>query len=394
MGSQSIRFLQQAALVTIIILLFGCKTNLYSAPAISMNQENLSDADKNIIALRNMIPIYEEAASRPWPRISRHAKLKLHAHNQDVLLLREKLLATNDLLPANNNGGNLFDVQLAEAVKIFQLRHGLKVDGIIGEDTLYELNISPQQRLNQIGVNIRRWQSLSNELGNRYIMVNVPAYHLDVVENGKSILGMKAIIGKPDRQTPELESTVTTLVMNPYWNIPKMIAQKDIVPKVIDDPNYLSNEHIEILQSQNDNAAIINSTDVDWQDALNNGFKYHFRQDPGAWNALGLIKFEFENNDNVYLHDTPAKDLFDLDKRAFSSGCIRLEKPFELAAYLMRDDPKWNDERIKGMLEIGKTSYIRATKPTQIVITYITAWVDENGLLEFRDDLYGRDNIQ
>ena len=394
MGSRSGRFLQLVTLVSAIILLFGCQTTKPTPSTPITPPLILADstpAGKNIAGLKNMLPVYEAAVAHPWPTIPGNKKLALGAQNDNVLLLRQRLLATQDLMTINDHGNNVFDTQLADAVKLFQRRHGLKADGYVGQATLHELNISPEQRVKQIELNIQRWESLSHEMGHRYIMVNVPDYHLDVVEDGKTVLSMKAIIGKPERQTPELSSVITRVILNPYWNVPKKIAQKDIVPKVINDPDYLDDEHIKILQQQTDHPAIINAADVDWLDAEENGFKYHFRQDPGVGNALGLVKFEFTNSDDIYLHDTPAKNLFDQDKRAFSSGCIRLEKPFELANYLMRNSPEWNDEHVKEILEIGKTSYIKAAKPTTIIITYITAWVDEYGLVEFRDDLYGRD---
>lgn len=391
MNSRGRRCLQLVTLLSAIGL-FGCQTTtpMPSSPP-PLNTTELTPADKNIAGLKNMLPVYEAAVTHPWPTIPGNKKLALGAQNPNVLLLRQRLRATNDLVAANDHGNILFDIQLAEAVKIFQRRHGLKADGYAGPATLYELNISPQQRLAQIQLNIQRWTSLSHEMSQRYIMVNVPAYHLDVVENGKTVLSMKAIIGKPERQTPEIKSTITRLVLNPYWNVPKKIAQKDIIPKVINDPDYLEDEHIKIVQRDDDPPSIINPTEVDWHDAEENGFKYHFRQDPGVGNALGLIKFEFVNSADVYLHDTPAKNLFDQDKRAFSSGCIRLEKPFELANYLMQNSPNWNEEHVKEILDLGKTSYIKAAKPTTIIITYITAWIDEYGLVEFRDDLYGRD---
>lgn len=377
-------------LLSLLIILSGCQTStLFTVPP--PKTAGLSVANQNYIKLKEALPLYENAVAYPWQPIPANIKFQAGKKNAAVALLRQRLRATHDLTISSDLGDNVYDVALIEAVKIFQKRHGLKPDGIIGEETRQQLNISPQQRLHQIQVNMQRWATLSQELSNHYIMVNVPAYQLEVVENGKKVLEMKTIVGRPSRPTPELTSTVTRVVFNPYWNVPHKLAQKDILPKLLEDPDYLDDMHIKILDKQEDNAKMVDQEDVDWQDAEDNGFKYHFRQDPGLDNALGSVKFEFTNSEDVYLHDTPAKNLFGQDKRDFSSGCIRLEKPFDLVTYLMKDNPQWNEERLQMLLTSGKTSYVKAATPTPIIITYITAWVDENGLVEFRDDLYGHD---
>lgn len=352
----------------------------------------LSFAEKNIAALQEVLPLYEEAVANPWPLVPENAKLRPGVKNLAVLTLRARLLATGELLPENNHGLARYDEELTEAVMRFQARHGLTVDGRVGKQTFYELNISPQERLNQIQVNMARWTKLQNELGDRFILVNVPDFRLNLIDHGQTILTMKAIVGKPERPTPEIASVITRLVFNPYWNIPKMIAQNDIIPKVIRDPNYLDEMHIKILNRDDENAPEISPDDIDWETALDDGFPYHLRQDPGDKNALGLVKFEFQNSDDVYLHDTPAKNLFAEDKRDFSSGCIRLEKPFELVSYLMQANPAWSDDRVTEILDIGKTKYINVSIPTPVIITYLTAWADDYGNIQFRDDIYGRDN--
>ncbi len=203
----------------------------------------------------------------------------------------------------------------------------------------------------------------------------------------------QAIVGKPERPTPEINSTVTRIVFNPYWNIPKMIAEEDIVPKAINNPDYLDDMHIRVFERQDTDAAELDPHDVDWNSAQDDGLQYHLRQDPGNDNALGLVKFEFPNSNDVYMHDTPAKNLFNLDKRAFSSGCIRLEKPFELVTYLMQDDPEWTNDMLEQILAANTTKYQKVSRPTRVIITYLTAWVDDEGDLQFRDDLYGLDGI-
>jgi len=351
-----------------------------------------SVATRNYAALQQALAVYENAAAHPWPTISSKVRLlKPGMKNIYVMALRSRLEATGELKNSDNMGLDVYDDTLENAVMAFQACHGLNPDGIVGNDTRTELNIPPQQRIKQIQVNMARWAKLSGELGDHYIMVNVPAYRLDLVENGNTVLSMRAIVGKPTRPTPEISSTVTRIIFNPYWNVPKLIAQKDIVPKILNDPGYLDEMHIKVINREEDNAPEINPEEIDWQTASEEGFKYHFRQDPGENNALGLVKFEFQNSHDVYMHDTPAKDLFDADKRAFSSGCIRLERPFDLVTYLMQENINWSDERMQDILEEGKTSYIKIARPMPVIITYLTAWVDDDGNLQFRDDIYGLD---
>jgi murein L,D-transpeptidase YcbB/YkuD len=380
--------------IGVIIIFCALQSTLVFATheAIDFATTELSIAEKNYNALEEALPMYEQAIITPWPTIPTHVRLKPGMKNISVMALRGRLKATKDLLPEDDTGRTLYDHALTLAVKHFQIRHGLNPDGIVGPETLYELNISPEERLHQIKVNMERWSKLSNELGDRFIMVNVPDYQLDLIENGQRVLSMKAIVGKPDRPTPEIFSTITRVVFNPYWNVPKMIANEDIIPKILKNRNYLDDMHIRILDRQVDDAYEINPDEVDWKSASEEGFQYHFRQDPGNNNALGLIKFEFNNANDIYLHDTPARNLFNQTHRAFSSGCIRLEKPYDLAYYLMRNDPNWNEEKLESYLGAGTTKYVKVSNPTRVIITYLTSWVDDNGNVQFRDDVYGWDN--
>ncbi len=392
-------FLQALSIVTLQLSLSACDTWMYSSlspstatDAISSQpQSNQALADWNYNELEHALPIYEAAALNPWGSLPMEIKLKPGDRNRAILILRNHLRTIGDLKADDDNELILYDHQLVKAVKHFQARNGLYPDGIIGPATISALNITPAERLRQIQVNLQRWAKLSNTLGERYIMVNVPEYRMYLVDHGQTVLSMKAVVGKPERPTPELTSTMTRLVLNPYWNVPKTIAEKDIVPKVIHNPDYLDDMHIKIFDQQEDDAIEMSPDEVDWEEAATDGFRYHFRQDPGNDNALGRVKFEFQNSLDIYMHDTPAKNLFDLPKRAFSSGCIRLEKPFELVSYLMQDDPKWSEEMMQAILDTGRTSYIKIPHPTKVIITYVTVWSDTDGNLQFRDDLYGWD---
>jgi murein L,D-transpeptidase YcbB/YkuD len=379
-----------------ILILFHFSACFAIDPSLASSTYNnaTSIATKNYVALQQALAIYKNAATHPWPLLSKAGLLKPGMKSNEVMILRNRLEATGELKSHDSIALDTYDEELANAVRTFQTCHGLNPDGIVGHDTRAELNISPLQRIQQLQINMARWAKLSSELNNDYILVNVPDYKLDLVENGMTVLSMKAIIGKPTRPTPEINSTVTRIILNPYWNVPKLIAQKDIVPKILENPNYLQEMHIKVINREEDNSPEINPQEIDWQAAAEKGFQYHFRQDPGEYNALGLVKFEFQNSHDIYMHDTPAKTLFDADKRAFSSGCIRLEKPFELVNYLMENNKNWSAERMETILSEGKTSYIKLAKPIPVIITYLTAWVADDGNIQFRDDIYGWDQSQ
>jgi len=352
-----------------------------------------SIAFQNYFRLKQMLAAYEAATAKPWPILQDDRALKRGSRSKRVILLRERLRRTSDLTPQDDIGGEKFDAQLADAVAVFQSRHGLRPDGVAGKNTILELNVSPENRAKQIKLNMARWYALISQLGNRYILVNIPDYRLTLFENNQQTLTMKVIVGKPDWPTPELTSMITRLILNPYWDVPDLIARKDLVPKIIEDPNYLNAMEIKIFEHQEDNARQLSVHEIDWDYMRENGFPYHFRQEPGPKNSLGLVKFEFENKYHIYLHDTPAKDLFDRDERDLSHGCVRLEDPFALVTYFLKDHPTIDDMRIQDILAAGKTKYIRLPQPIPIIITYITAWVDDAGVLQFRDDIYQHDNI-
>ncbi len=348
-------------------------------------------AQQNITELSHFLVHYRDDITHPWPQINLSGILKLHMRGKAVVALKQRLIDTGDLATDTPLTAT-FDQPLQKAVAYYQHRMGLNPDGVVGAATLRELNVSPTARAQQIAVNIARWQTLLPKLGYRFVMVNVPDFRLYVYEGGHKLFDMKTVVGRPTRQTPEIDSRITRLVLDPYWNVPQMIANRDIVPKVMDDPSYLDDMHIHILSNNGSDANEVSQDEINWDNVADNGFPYRFRQDPGIDNALGLVKFEFQNSNSIYLHDTPAKSLFSQPRRPFSSGCVRLEHPFALADYLMQGDPNWNAARVQAILDSGKTVYVHAPKALPIFITYLTAWVDANGALNFRDDIYGRDN--
>jgi len=344
-----------------------------------------------IAGLRTWLDLYEAEANHPWPAFPEDTLLKPGMTDPLVVDLRQRLRETGDLAGWDSTSDQ-FDAPLKQAVKNFQQRMGLAADGVVGAGTLRELNVPPLDRAKQLAVNLVRWTELGQKLGDRFVLVNVPDFHLFVYDHGQKVLDMKAIVGKRTRQTPEITSSITHIIFNPWWSVPQLIARRDIIPKILDDPDYLDRMHIRIFESQENNAAQIPENRVNWNQVADNGFPWYFRQDPGAQNALGKVKFEFQNSASIYMHDTPTRDLFKQPVRLFSSGCIRLEKPLALVEELMKTDSAFDEERLQSLLDRQKTVFIHVKTPTPVFIAYLTAWIDDRGRLNFRDDVYGRDD--
>jgi murein L,D-transpeptidase YcbB/YkuD len=395
MINQTDWFMRKTALL--LIMFFASSSHATETAAVSTPAPMTRGyAATNYNRLKAELPYYQDAVNHPdkypWPMIpATHTLLHVGIRGNIVLMLRQRLKTTHDL-EAESSNSNVFDKDLARAVRVFQGRHGLKADGVVGDDTRNAMNVSPEMRTRQIELNMQRWAQLSQEMGDRFVLVNIPEFQLHVIDHNHDVLTMKIVVGRPTRQTPELTSEITRFELNPHWNVPHMIAQNDIIPKIIENGNYLNDNKIRIFNNQEENAYELSQSDVNWRDAKTNGFQYHFRQEPGIKNALGLVKFEFQNSHDVYLHDTPAKELFNKDTRDFSSGCIRLEKPFALVAYLAKDDSRIDSAKIRSTLISRKTTYFHVTDPIPIAIAYLTSWVDDAGAVHFMNDVYQRDS--
>jgi murein L,D-transpeptidase YcbB/YkuD len=244
--------------------------------------------------------------------------------------------------------------------------------------------------IERIVLNLERWRWMPDELGARYILVNIPAYHLDVVEGGRSVLGMKVVVGKAGSPTPVLADSMTSIVFSPYWNIPPDIARKETLPQVLKDPGYLARNNIEVV-SGGEGGGPVDPSSLDWSSVDASALR--FRQRPGKGNSLGGVKFVFPNHFNVYLHDTPADKLFDRIERDFSHGCVRLERPEDLAKYVLRDQPEWTDDRIKAAMTAGSERTVALKEALPVYLTYFTAW-EENGDVQVGDDVYKYDAKQ
>lgn len=249
---------------------------------------------------------------------------------------------------------------------------------------------SEEAAVTKIRMNLERWRWLPRDLGDRHILINVPAYQMQVVENGKPVMAMRVIVGAPDTPTPLFSDRMTYVVFSPYWNIPENILRQETLPRVADDPEYLARNNIEVVGTSGE---AIDPSSIDWSDAATTeGLR--FRQTPGPDNALGLVKFIFPNHFSIYLHDTPTDALFNRDKRTLSHGCIRIEKPVELVEYVLRDKAQWTPERIRAAMHSGREQSVTLSEPLPVHIGYWTAWVDEDGSVTFTDDPYRLDRKQ
>lgn len=347
--------------------------------------------------LSDSLTYYESLAKQPWQILHLSQRLTLDQDDPRVPLLRTRLCQYGDIPAAActvSTNEQHYDERLEKGVIHFQERHGMVADGIVGPRTLHALNVSPAQRVHQIQINLKRWHHLIALAEPNYIWVNVPDHRLRLVRNHQAVFIARVIVGKPSRQTPEIHSEVTRVVLNPYWVIPPGIARRDILPKALNDPSFLTRSHIRVFSAQAPQREL-DPSQVDWATALRYPGRYVLRQDPGPHNALGQIKFLFSNRHYVYLHDTPTKHLFDQPVRLFSSGCVRMEDPFDFLHALTLFDSSLASKvaELDKHLESGKQVVIHLQQPVPIHITYLTAWTDPKGVIHFWDDVYSLDPV-
>jgi len=342
--------------------------------------------------LRQALARYRDFLSKgEWPLVLGGSSLKKELVSERVLVLRRRLVASGDLEADAAEGGDYFDEKLEQAVIVFQKRHGIKADGIVGPATFDALNVPLEQRIRQIELNMERMRWIPDTVEQSSIVVNIANFQLDVIEKGKSVLSMKVVVGKPFQRTPVFTAKLTSLVINPSWNVPVSIAQKEILKKIKNNPQYITEQNIKVLRGWGSQKNEIDPETIDWSGINADKLAYRFRQEPGPLNALGHIKFMLPNKFDVYLHDTPAKRLFSESVRTFSHGCIRIEKPLELAEYVMKDAPGWTQEKLLAAIKKGAEQAILTPHPLDVHFLYLTAWVDEEGVLQFRNDVYKRD---
>ncbi len=322
------------------------------------------------LAMERWVPIVTEG-----PRIVEHDDPRMSA-------VAERLVFLGDL-----KNGETIQSGIDLAVKQFQARHGLEPDGRVGPATLAQLNVSPMDRARQIAVNLEYWRLLPRSWPDRYVAVNIAAAQLDLMENGVSALASRVIVGDPRHTTPSMDARIASVTFNPPWSVPYSIASKEILPRLQRDPGYLERSNIEIVGRETDPHGLT----VDWRAYSRGHFPFQLRQVPGPRNALGLVKFEMPNAFDVYLHDTPDHSLFERSARALSHGCVRVQCARELAERLIDDPALWLSGDVPAAIRGGRTVNVPLKQPLPVYLLYFTAFVDKDGLVNFRPDLYGRD---
>lgn len=338
--------------------------------------------------LRDSLKRYRQVEKQGgWPVLPEGPVLKQGNWHRHVTKLRKRLQAEGDLELGAVTNPHYFDDALEFALERFQVRYGLKMDGILGPITRKVMNVSVEKRITQIEYNMERWRWLPRSLGDRYIMVNTAGYNLAVIENEDIQFTMSVIVGTPERPSPVIASKISTVVFNPYWTIPPTITFEDMLPEQRRNPSFFTSRHIRVFR----NGVEQDPLEIDWAKVGRDYFPYILRQDPGPKNSLGRIKFLFKNSYTVYLHDTPTKHLFDKDKRAFSSGCIRVEDPKQLASYLLGKDNGWTVEKIEEVIDSDEYREIPVSNRIPLYLVYMTAWVGKNGAVHFRPDIYDWD---
>ncbi len=303
--------------------------------------------------------------------------------NPSIIDIKKRLTYWKELQPQDSLT-TIYDPETILAIKKFQSRHGLAIDGIIGPATISSLNFSKKQRMQQIIVNLERWKWYPKEMGKEYIIINIPDYRLTLIKDKDTLRTHRVIVGRAKRKTPILSSKLTQVVFNPTWTVPPTILREDVIPAILKNRSYLSESNIKIYDR---NGKIVSP--YDWQ--LSQAKSYRYVQSPGTFNSLGMVKIIFPNRFSVYLHDTNHRDYFDKIDRSLSSGCVRVDNPLELTEYLLNDAVNWNLEKITTILQNEKTKFVKIKKEVSFHLLYWTAWSENNELI-FRDDIYNLDN--
>ncbi len=325
-------------------------------------------------------------AAGGWELLPRDAyRLIVGNKRSTVRKLKRRLVLGGDM-PENTEINDTFDSDMDIGLRTFQARHGLIINGKVDEETFYALAVPADYRLGQLRLNILRINNQAGSMKERHVLVNIPAAVIEAVDNSTVAQRHVAVVGRDDRPTPILQSRIHEINFNPYWHVPKSLIRRDLIRYMNDDPNYLANYNIRIY----DNAGReLSPTEIDW--TTDDAVQYAFRQDPGAENSLGHVRINFHNTHSVYLHDTPGKSLFGQNRRFNSSGCVRVDRVDEFVAWVLTGNGGWDKSAVLAMFDTGERINVPVRSPVPIVISYLTAWANRQGVVSFREDVYAFD---
>jgi L,D-transpeptidase YcbB len=336
--------------------------------------------------LRDRLPRFAELEKLPWDSLKTTQKITKKGDSSLLISqVKERLHLLGDLKQADSS--NVFTAALDSAIRNFQDRTGLEINGTIQAPLLAQLNITPKQRIRQILINMERLRWVPAETPSTYLLVNIPGFRLYVYDSSKLAWYCDVVVGKPGAHTVIFSKEMQYVVFAPYWNVTPSIISHEIIPHIRRNPGYLASQNMEVVDGS---GKPIPTSSINWAKYTNN-FPYIIRQKPGGSNSLGKVKFLFPNEYNIYLHDTPSKGLFSENTRTFSHGCIRVSQPQHLAEWLLRNDPSWNTKKITDAMNGTKETFVTLKQKIPVYIGYFTAYIDSNGQLCFRDDVYGHD---
>jgi L,D-transpeptidase YcbB len=350
--------------------------------------EALKPTHRLYVELKRELSRYRAAASKDWPTIPAGETLKPGMSDARTSMLRARLIASGDLDASAVSEPAVYDAQLDTAVRAFQQRMGLESDGVAGPGTVAELNVLPADRIRQLRVNLDRGRVLLQDLPEEFVVVNIAGFTVYLVRGQQVVWNARVQVGKPYRRTPNFRSEISYLVLNPTWTVPPGIIANDILPAARRDPSAITRKGLKVFDA---NGQELSPDSIDWSRFASGHIPYTLRQDPGPSNALGRVKLMFPNPYSVYLHDTPSQALFDRAERGFSSGCVRVERVLELTELLLSDQERWNQDSIARVIASGQTQNVTLEKKIPVLLAYWTAWVDPQGRMNFRRDIYGQD---
>ena len=346
-------------------------------------------SEESILGLTRAVQHYQSIVDQGgWPKVPERT-LRPGDGGDAVRKLRRRLWLTGDLKKRTRSDWE-FDRHLERAVARFQMRHGMRLTGFVDRRTRRALNVPATQRLHQLRINLNRLHELRKiNDAERYVLVNVPAFKLYAMEENGQRVGLESgvIAGKPSRATPVVSALIKELNFYPYWRVPDSIAHKDLIPTIRKNPAYFREQHFSLLKTWG--AKPMDPETIDWHSP--DIYKYKFRQDPGPWNALGVVRINMPNKHIVYLHDTPLKDLFQQSSRAFSSGCVRVESVLELSNWLLQRHAEWTPTLVDSAVQDNVQRSYKLKKAVPVHFVYVTSWASTNGTPYFRPDLYGQD---